>query len=55
MMHPVNEICVKIQSGDVVLEIPSRLMMTPVDAFSDPLIGSILMMHRDLLRGETRN
>jgi hypothetical protein len=36
----------------VVLEIPGRLMMTPVDAFSDPLIGTALLGHRDLVRGD---
>ena len=34
-----------------MLEIPGELMMTPVAAFSDPLIGDVLLSHRDMVRG----
>lgn len=34
-----------------MLEIPGALMMTPLDAFNDPVVGPIFLQNRDLLRG----
>ena len=42
-----------IETGEFMLEIPSKLMMSPVDAFSDEDIGEILLVHKDMLRGDT--
>eukprot|EP00606_Chrysophyceae_sp_TOSAG23-5_P001479 GSChrysophyteH2.ASY1.ANO1.100.1 assembled CDS len=41
-----------ISSNEVMMEIPIKLMMSPMHAFQDPVVGSILHASQDLLRGD---
>jgi hypothetical protein len=34
-----------------MLEIPIKLMMSPVHAFNDPIIGECLKKNQDILKG----
>ncbi len=41
-----------INTGEVMMEIPIKLMMSPVHAFADPVVGTCLKSSQDLLRGD---
>lgn len=41
----------KIEANEPMLEIPIKLMMSPLHAFNDPIIGECLKKNQDLLKG----
>eukprot|EP00605_Chrysophyceae_sp_TOSAG23-4_P002752 GSChrysophyteH1.ASY1.ANO1.3035.1 assembled CDS len=41
-----------IESNEVMMEIPVKLMMSPLHAFADPVVGQKLEASQDLLRGD---
>eukprot|EP01041_Mallomonas_annulata_P009408 gene9408-19522_t len=47
-----EDIEVNAQTGEYIMEIPAKLMMSPPIAYSDPDIGTLLRSNRDILRGD---
>jgi hypothetical protein len=41
-----------IATNEVMLQIPFKLMLTPVHAMSDPIIGKIVQNHNESLEGD---
>lgn len=42
----------RIDANEVMLEIPIALMMSPVHAFADPILGKMFQSSQDILRGD---
>jgi hypothetical protein len=42
----------EINPYDTVLQVPMELLLTPVKALADPVIGDTLLRYRNLLRGD---
>ena len=41
-----------IATNEVMMEIPIKLMMSPLHAFKDPVVGALLHASKDILRGD---